>query len=70
MCGCDGFIEIDGGWVGRKAQVERAGAKGGNGTGSLFLPGCQATPGAAPLRVPVQMTVGPEDPLERANGAK
>ena len=62
LCGCDGFIEIDGGWVGRKARWSRQGPREKTGvgwtrTGSLFLPGCQATPDAAQLRVPVQMTV-------------
>lgn len=67
LCGCDGFIEIDGGWAGRKARWswqgprERTGVGEGTGTGSLFLPGssgCQTTPmQTAPLRVPVQMTV-------------
>lgn len=54
LCGCDGFIEIDGGWVGRKAPVGGgwAGAKGektrggadGLGRDLSFSLGCQATP--------------------------
>lgn len=69
LCGCDGFIEIDGGWVGRKAPVGggwRVGRGQGRrdqrwggwtGTGSLFLLGLSGHPDAAQLRVPVQMTV-------------
>lgn len=63
LCGCDGFIEIDGGWVGRKAcgvgrgqgRVTGVGRMGWDGIS--LSPRLSGHPDAAQLRVPVQMTV-------------
>lgn len=55
LCGCDGFIEIDGGWVGRKAPVEQAGAKGGDRGGRMDWDGISLSP--RPVRPPRCSTV-------------
>lgn len=85
LCGCDGFIEIDGGWVGRKAlwsgqgrgQGRRQGWADGLGRDLSFSqavrpPRCSAVAGAGADDRQTALNLGRrlEDPLEWAKGAK